>query len=197
MCQVQGEKLYTHCLIYSSEKLYLWLTKWFDWYYVPAPGVGWEKKLLRGLEVKRPPFLREKHKYRWFLPLVGVSVSASTSGHSYSYPEVKGILAWSESWHTEGGRTEKYVVTRFLASRDTNPYTNSGWFKDKENLSESFRIWKIWARRYISNNETLSHSAHLVQWKKFWVTEKLSLDAITSVATAENSTCNCHPCGWF
>ena len=159
--------------------------------------MGWEKKLLTGLEVKGPPLLREKHKYRWFLPLVGVSVSAYTSGHSFSYCEVKGILAWSESWHSEGGRTEKYVVTRFLASRDTNPYTNSGWFKDKENLSESFRIWKIWARRYISNNKTLSHTADLVQWKNFWVTEKLSLDATTSMATAENSTCNCHPCGWF
>lgn len=189
--------LHTLSYIYSSEKLCLWLTKWFDWYYVPAPGVGWEEKLLRGLEVEGPPLLREKHKYRWSPPPLGVSVSAYTSGHSYSYREVKGILAWSESWHCKGGRTGKYVVTSFLALRDTNPYTHSGWFKDKDNLSESFRIWKIWAQRYVSNNKTLIHTADLVQWKKCWVTEKLSLAAITSVATAENSACSCHPCGWF
>lgn len=196
MCQVQGEKLYTHCLIYSSEKLYLWLTKWFDWYYVPAPGVGWEKKLLRGLEVKRPPFLREKHKYRWLLPLVGVSVSASTSGHSYSHPEVKGILAWSESWHSEGGRTEKYVVTRFLASRDTNPYTNSGWFKDKkicQNHSESGKF----GLEGIYLTTKLSVIQHTWCSEKNSGSQRNSVLMPFSVATAENSTCNCHPCGWF
>lgn len=80
--------LHTLSYLLFRETLFV-ADKVIDWDHVPAPGVGWEKKLLRGLEVKGPPLLREKHKYRWFLPPPEVSVSAHNSGHSYSSHEVK------------------------------------------------------------------------------------------------------------